>query len=338
MMQIKYLHKNIYKLNRYFSRHIFEKKSNDRCTELVKQWQVLRNEGVSETICQQTLGISRSSYYRYKDRIEQNKPAIASKRPKCFRKREWSENDFQQVLMIRRQNPTYGKAKIHRILVRDFGFKWSQSTVGRIIKEIKDRHLITLSLSAPRKRRKRVFKKHATPWQYSLTAKMPGQMVQIDHMSISKNQIYAKHFNAWDPSSKFIHGKLYHRATSRCAKQFLVELIKKAPFKITSIQVDGGSEFMDEFEKACQKLCIDLYVLPPKRPQYNGGVERSNRTFREEFYAESSLANSLADLNEELKKALHKYNHYRPHHNLKLYTPIEYIQNNYPRGLLSQII
>jgi putative transposase len=337
-MQIKYLHKNIYKLNRYFSRVISTKKSNNCCAERVSQWQVLRKEGISDTVCQQILGISRSSYYRYKSRIEQNQPAMASRRPKRLRKPEWTENDFQQVLMIRRQNPTYGKAKIHRILVRDFGFRWSQSTVGRILKVIKEKHLITLSLSAPRKRRKRIFKKHARPWKYDMKATKPGQMVQIDHMSISKNQIYAKHFNAWDPRSKFIHGKLYHRATSRCAKQFLLELIQKAPFKITSIQVDGGSEFMDEFEKTCQELCIDLYVLPPKRPQYNGGVERSNRTFREEFYAKFSLANSLADLNGELKKALHKYNYYRPHHNLKLYTPMEYLNNNYLGALQSHMI
>jgi transposase len=261
--------------------------------EWVQRWQTLRKEGVSETICQRILGISRSSYYRYQARVRQGKPLLASKRPNRFRKTEWTENDFQQVLMIRRQNPTYGKAKIHRILLRDFGFKRSESTVGRILKVITERHLITLSLSAPRKRRKRSFKKHAKPWQYGFKAKKPGQMVQIDHMSIAKNQIYAKHFNAWDPTSKFIHGKLYYRATSRCAKQFLLELIQKAPFKIESIQVDGGSEFMDEFETACQELGITLYVLPPKRPQYNGGVERSNRTFREEFYAQPSLANSL---------------------------------------------
>jgi len=153
-MQIKYLHKNLYKLNRYFSRVFSEKKSNDRCAELVKHWQMLRKEGVSETVCQQTLGISRGSYYRYKGRMKQNRPAIASRRPKRLRQPQWTENDFQQVLMIRRQNPTYGKAKIHRILIRDFNFQWSQSTVGRILKVIKDRHLITLSLSAPRKRRK----------------------------------------------------------------------------------------------------------------------------------------------------------------------------------------
>ena len=58
-MQIKYLHENVYKLNSYFSRHLSEKKLNDRCAALVKQWQVLRKEGVSEKICQQIVGISR---------------------------------------------------------------------------------------------------------------------------------------------------------------------------------------------------------------------------------------------------------------------------------------
>ena len=51
-----------------------------------------------------------------------------------------------------------------------------------------------------------------------------------------------------------------------------------------SIQVDGGSEFMAEFEDACKELGIDLRVLPPRRPQRNGHVERANRTARIEFW------------------------------------------------------
>ncbi|GHS93633.1 hypothetical protein AGMMS49949_06980 [Alphaproteobacteria bacterium] len=41
---------------------------------------------------------------------------------------------------------------------------------------------------------------------------------------------------------------------------------------------------MKEFEEACEELGISLYVLPPRWPDPNGGVERGNRTFREEFY------------------------------------------------------
>lgn len=81
---------------------------------------------------------------------------------------------------------------------------------------------------------------------------------------------------------------------------------------------------MRHFETECAKLNIPLYVLPPKRPQYNGGVERGNRTFREEFYANDILAESLRKFKFELKKAVKKYNTYRPHFSLKGLTPMEY--------------
>lgn len=47
--------------------------------------------------------------------------------------------------------------------------------------------------------------------------------------------------------------------------------------------------FMKYFENECKKLAIPLYVLLPKRPQCNGGVERANRIFREEFYGWNDL-------------------------------------------------
>lgn len=92
---------------------------------------------------------------------------------------------------------------------------------------------------------------------------------------------------------------------------------------------------MKSLEKACAELDIKLYVLPPNRPQYNGGVERGNRIFREEFYARKDLlADSIGGLRAELKKAQHKYNTYRPHHPLKGKTPMEYIQNILEVGLI----
>ena len=56
------------------------------------------------------------------------------------------------------------------------------------------------------------------------------------------------------------------------------------PFTLHSLQVDGASEFMADFEMACQDLDIPLHVLPPKRPQYNGCVERANCSARIEFW------------------------------------------------------
>ena len=154
-------------------------------------------------------------------------------------------------------------------------------------------------------------------------------MVQIDHMSASKNNTYVKAFQAWGPIGKYVDAQVLTNATSHSAKKFLHQLIKYAPFKISSIQVDGGSEFIAEFEQACADLDIVLFVLPPKKPQYNRGVERSNRIFREEFYARSDLlADTVGALKAALKAAVAKYNSYRPHQSIDFLTPLEYINYN----------
>lgn len=329
-MQIKGLHKNIYKLSNYA---LSQEKCDQQRKKLenpVRQWEKLKRQDVDIQTCQEFCGISRSTYYRYKKSLAmlaKGQP-LPTKRPKTLRKPLWGESEVQMVLHLRRVNPTYGKAKIAVILRRDHGSKISESTVGRILKVLLTKGLITKSISAPRMRRKRQFKGHAKHWSYNLKPSQPGQMIQVDHMSVTKNGIHVKHFQAWDPTSKYIHANLYYRATSLCASKFLKELIDKTPFTIQSIQVDGGSEFMKEFEKKCQEQGIDLYVLPPRRPQYNGGVERGNRTFREEFYANRNLlADSQGALRAELTKAINKYNSYRPHFSLKGLTPLDYIRS-----------
>ena len=74
-----------------------------------------------------------------------------------------------------------------------------------------------------------------------------GERVQIDHMTVTKNGITVKHFQAWDRVSKYIHANVYSSAKSTSAKRFLLDLLEKSPFKLLSIQVDGGSEFRADF-------------------------------------------------------------------------------------------
>jgi transposase InsO family protein len=85
---------------------------------------------------------------------------------------------------------------------------------------------------------------------------------------------------------------------------------------------------MQEFEEACREPGIPLFVLPPAMPKYNGGVERSNRIFREEFYNRSNLLeDTIIGMRRELLKSVEKYNNYRPHLGLKGLIPMEYIQS-----------
>jgi putative transposase len=253
---------------------------------------------------------------------------LPSKRPQHLRQPQWTEAQLQQLLALRRAYPTYGKAKLAVILKRDHGWTLSDSTVGRMVKHLMNKGLITRSLSALRIKRKRSFTKgHAKPWSFKPYKDMVmGERVQIDHMTVTKNGITVKHFQAWDRVSKYIHANVYSHAKSTSAKRFLLDLLENAPFKLLSIQVDGGSEFMADFEAACADLNIPLLVLPPRKPQYNGGVERGNRTFQEEFYANPNLlADSIGHMRHELSKALNIYNTFRPHFNLKGLTPMQYI-------------
>lgn len=122
---------------------------------------------------------------------------------------------------------------------------------------------------------------------------------------------------------------IFSCATSKIAAKFLDYLIKEMPFKINSIQADGGSEFMKDFEQACMEKNIELFVLPPKKPKYKGIVERINGITRDEFYWFYTDTYDTGTVNMHLKKYQDKFNTYRPHQGLKYLTPMECYKLNY---------
>jgi transposase InsO family protein len=329
-MQYKALHKPVYKLYAYARTQECLDAHRQHHEERVRLWQAHKAEGLSDEACQRLSGISRASYYRSKAALAALAQGATppSKARKRQNKRRWGEAEKQLVLAIRRANPAYGKEKIAVIIKRDHGRAISVSTVGRILKHLAEKGLIQRSPSALRAKRKRTFKgRHAKPWTYKDYKDIAiGERVQIDHMTVTRNGLVCKHFQAWDRRSKFIHAQVYSNAKSSSAKRFLKEFIEKAPFTIKSIQVDGGSEFMADFEDACAELEIPLIILPPKKPKYNGGVERGNRTFHEAFYFQPNLlADTIGAMRYELKNAVTKYNAYRPHRALNGLTPLAYL-------------
>ena len=73
-----------------------------------------------------------------------------------------------------------------------------------------------------------------------------------------------KHFTARDVISRRDVLEAHSRATSNTASGFIDVLLKRMPFPIKAIQVDGGSEFQDAFERECQKRGIKLGNYPLK--------------------------------------------------------------------------
>ena len=106
--------------------------------------------------------------------------------------------------------------------------------------------------------------------------------------------------------------------------RILAYLNAHTPFPVRAIQVDGGSEFMAEFEEACARLGIALFVLPPRSPKLNGHVEQWQRTFKDEFYTRP-LPSRIPELQRELDATLCYYNRERPHRALNGLSPLEFL-------------
>lgn len=303
----------------------------------------MRTENCSEKTALEVLKISRATLYRWiKNYRMSNLEGLekVSKRPHNLRRPKWSSQTEKLVLLTRTQYPLWGKEKIAVMIKRNHGKTVSASTVGRIIKKlIENEKLKSVAYyCGKREKKRRQFDGHAKQWKHEMKSQAPGELIQVDHMDVKLiSGAYLKHFQAICPITKIAVVQVYTRATSNVASNFLKHLLQHMPFKIISLQVDGGSEFMGDFEQACQNENVDLYVLPPRSPEYNGNVERCNGTMKYEFYYQYSRSKSLNVIQNKLQEYAKIYNNVRPHQGLAYLTPLEYYDQIKSRPLLSHI-
>ena len=163
---------------------------------------------------------------------------------------------------------------------------------------------------------------------WSAEAAWPGQAVQVDTLTVSlRPGRTVRHFTAVDRLSRWGCGMAASNATAASAARFLDKLVRQAPFSVEAVQVDGGSEFMAEFEAACGDRNITLAVLPPKSPKQNGRVERMQATLRNEFYNVQDTAVNVSGLRPLIDEYMELYNGWRPHDSLDGMTPDEYLES-----------
>jgi transposase len=330
MLRTSIIQKRLYHINqideRDYSPIVFERK------EKLDKVKILLNEGCSEIIVFETLQIKRSTLYRWKKAYKIHGLSgleNEDRRPLRVRKKTWSVQVEKDIYHLRKQYPVWGKAKLTVLYNRNHTQKLSESTVGRILSKLVAKGVImpVRKLLGRKERKKRVFSGHAQRWEYGMESTGPGDLIQVDHLTTSVPGIgTVKHFNAICPTTKYMVSQVYHEATSKNASDFFELIRQQFPFPILSIQVDGGSEFMAEFEKICMMYSVPLFVLPPRRPQYNGNVERMNGTTRTEFYTLYATASSLHILRNKLQKYDHLYNFVRPHMGIDLLTPHQFCE------------
>lgn len=326
-MQVFGLPRHVIRAGALASRIAAKSLSNEAVSreDAVRRWRQARAAGLSADEAANAVGVSRATLYRWTRRAQP-----LSRRPRRVRRPQWSPALAQMVEELRADNPMWGKRKLAWLIRRE-GVAVSVSTVGRILKSLMNRGLVTPVPTLRRKPGGRRFRligqnRHARRLPRGLRPTAPGQIVQIDTVFIDLAPGRAvKHFTAYCPVAKWTVAGVAGRATASLAATFLDKVVADMPFKVGAIQVDGGSEFMAGFEQACRDKGLDLFVLPPKRPQLNGAVERCNGAWRYEFYAVHDLPLQIDRLQPFVDAFAHRYNHHRPHDALDGKTPAEYL-------------
>jgi len=296
----------------------------------VEKYLKLRKKGLSAEEALNIIEVKRSTLFRWMRKYRTKKPTELenkSRRPHNVRATKIITHELvSQILKIRQENLMFGKEKIKILLQRE-GVFVSSSTVGRVLTDLFDRKkVVKTSFLKGQKicQKKKMQKRYAQRLKYEKPEKL-GQLIQIDHMVLSTTYGFQlREFRATCPISRMCTSQIYTKATAMNAREFLKHVISKFEFKITSIQVDGGSEFMAEFEDYCKELGIKLYVLPPRSPKINGKVERANETYRYEFWNVWDIPTEFNEIEEMLSAFEYHYNYQRPHQSLNYLTPVEY--------------
>jgi len=304
------------------------KQEVERRAKALTFWQ---HHGLQATI--DAFNVSRRTLYRWQKVLKKDMGKLTaldpkSTRPNNRRKRIYDTDYLDRVIKLRTEHPMLGKKKIAILC------NVSESYAGRSLSYLKERRLLSqnhkISLYARsgklhihkqlKVRRKRRYDKKG---------------MEIDTIVRFINGIKRYVLTAIDVEKRFAFAFAYTNHSSASARDFLSKLIEVAPFPITEIQTDNGSEFAKHFEDACKKLSITHYHTYPRCPKMNAHIERFNRTISDDFISLNRmlLATDLLAFNEKMVDWLIWYNTTRPHQSLGMLSPLQFMLNDMAKDL-----
>lgn len=299
--------------------------------------------GVKAT--KQAFNKSRSTIFLWKKKLRESGGKLSaltpsSKAPKKPRKKRKVNQIIEEFIkQYREKHPGVDKETIKPVLdayCQTVGvFSVSESTIGRIIKELKEKGLI------PKTNKLRFFaktghliertaKKRKKQRRGDFVPQEPGDLVQVDVIEIFYLKLRRYIFTALDVKTAFAFALEYKSKTSLNATDFLQKLIHIAPFAIKRIQTDNGSEFEDYFDRYCQTHHITHFYNYPRHPQSNTHLERFNRTLQDQHVSwHMDELEEPEEFNRGLIEYLLWYNTEKSHKRLGKIPPLRYYVNNF---------
>lgn len=146
-------------------------------------------------------------------------------------------------------------------------------------------------------------------------------------------------FVAIDRASRWVYLELRKTKSAQAAKGFLNRLVAKAPFVIRKLLTDNDKAFTDRFsvggerkptgkhvfDKTCVQHGIEHRLIPPRRPQTNGMVERFNGRISDVLA--TTRFESAENLEQTMLRYGYLYNQHIPQRALGHKTPIEALKD-----------
>jgi transposase InsO family protein len=266
----------------------------------------------------------KKTFYKWLKRYDPNNLYTLEdqdKTPINKRQREITPEQERRIIKLRKEYIRYSKIKIAKIYEDEYGEYISSWKVQKVIEKYKLYFNPAKTAKTTKKRLKAVKKKKITELK-----KRPksGFLICLDAIEFRMYGIKRYVFTAIDYFSKVAFARMYKRASSYNAADFLNRLLYLIDGKVENIQTDNGSEFEKYFSLGLQKMKLDRYYNRPRTPKDNPVNERFNRTLQEEFVDLGNYTDNTLVFNKNLTEWLIEYNFKRPHMSLNYETPINF--------------
>lgn len=222
--------------------------------------------GSNAALTARHFGIAKSCFFKWKKRYDRLGPRgilDQSKRPKQVRQPLTPLPVVDMIRGLRKANPEYSKYKLAVILERDYGYRVSASTIGRIIRKYQLFFASPVKPKGHPQRRKQIqrLRKPST-----LHPTKPGDLVEVDVKHLP--HLGSKHYGfvAIDVVSK---QACVHVTTSITAKQGAVAW-QKAVDRLglpKAVLNDNGSENLEAFAELVANQQVTHYFARPRTPR-----------------------------------------------------------------------
>lgn len=225
------------------------------------------------------------------------------------------------VKQLRKANPEYSKYKLAVILERDYGYRVSASTVGRVISRYDLFFAPPVKQKSHPGRRQSIIRLRKPK---DFTPVKPGDLVEVDvkHLPHINGKRYG--FVAVDVITK--QATVHVASTISSAQGALAW--RKAVTELglpRAVLTDNGSENMGAFAELLRTQPTEHYWARPRTPKDKPHVERFIGTLERECLQWGGVTIDQQDQQHTIDTWLNKYHSYRPHQSLNYLTPDEYL-------------